>query len=114
MLNATIKGPKVGFCSPNVTIDHSLVDTSGKGCSNGAGLGQGLLSQDCLPSGASHGGRGGKGASLNVNATCLSPTAYWKEDVAFYEGSSGAYGVSGTSGNGGGVIWVTVSNTVLL
>lgn len=70
------------------------------------------MSVGCYGSGASYGGSGGSPASIGNNTTCSFPKATYSESHASYEGSSGASSDKLKGGMGGGVIWLSISDTL--
>ena len=62
MRDSVVSAPRIGFCSQNITLVNTSIDTSGFGCSSDQGLGKGNLTAGCSASGASYAGLGGNGA----------------------------------------------------
>jgi hypothetical protein len=112
LVDFNLTGPKVGMCAPIISIVQSTINTSGKGCNNGTGLGKGVMSTGCYGSGASYGGNGGHPASIGNNTTCAFPLSTFSESSAYYEGSSGASTDKLKGGMGGGVIWLSITDTL--
>lgn len=59
MINSVVTGPRIGVCTPDLTMLFSQLNTSGQGCPSNQGLGKGLANQNCAGSGGSYGGAGG-------------------------------------------------------
>lgn len=59
-----IQAPRVGLCGNNIEMNESVIDTNFRGCKADEGHGNiARKSAHCAGSGASHGGKGGMGAS---------------------------------------------------
>lgn len=91
----------------------SILDAAARGCTIDNGFGKGIDSDNCSGQGGAYGGNGGSG----LNYTDLQPcqpnsNVYFHESEARFEGSSGASNNSVTGGSGGGIIWLSASNTV--
>jgi hypothetical protein len=119
---ATISGPRVGMCAPNVDLYMTEVDTAGKGCQADAGIGKGRADNQCSGAGGAHGGLGGYGGVITnsgrVRDGCTAHAShpYFHGHEARYEGSGGAspFEGMGNGGAGGGIIWISSNGTVSL
>lgn len=70
------------------------------------------MSTGCNGSGASYGGNGGYPASIINGTTCAFPNSTFTDNYASFEGSSGASTNKLKGGMGGGVIWLSISDTL--
>ena len=72
----------------------------------------------CPGSGGAHGGQGGFGVNQrHDNNYCrefVPKPSFGKEGNAIYEGSSGGRGNSTQGGSGGGIVWLSATDTVEL
>jgi hypothetical protein len=97
-------------------MSESMLDAAERGCPSGLGFGKGRANSTCAGSGGAHGGKGGSGLSYSVeHKSCKENlNIYFYEDEARFEGSAGGCGrVDPTlGGNGGGVIWISATDTV--
>jgi hypothetical protein len=121
IMSSKIESPRIGVCTTQFIGDKGLLNTDGKGCKSGEGIGKGVKMEGCAGSGASHGGSGGPGAKLNEtsNELCENffPTPYLESDLdARYEGSGGASSRidSGLGGSGGGIVWISAADRITL
>ena len=72
MNNTLVSGPRIGVCSPTISIVTSNVTAAEKGCTAMQGLGAGKYNSSCPGSGGAHGGKGGFG-SAGSPCTALVP-----------------------------------------
>jgi len=114
--DSSLHAPRIGFCAPNITTQNAVIDAAERGCWGGHGIGMGNSTTNCSGSGGAHGGHGGWGLSIHGKACKLDvPAPYSWGNEASYEGSAGGAPLpylSKFGGNGGGIIWMTSSNTV--
>jgi hypothetical protein len=119
---ATISGPRVGICSPNIDLYMTEIDAAGKGCVSDDGIGKGRADNQCSGAGGAHGGLGGYGGVITnsgrVRDECTAHAAhpYFHGHQARYEGSGGAspFPHMQNGGAGGGIIWISSNGTVSL
>ena len=114
MNDSSLHGPRIGMCAPNINTNYSLLNAAEKGCPSGHGIGKGQTPIDCSGAGGAHGGDGGIGlAHAAVSCASAVPHSYFHETQAVYEGSSGGSAIQGSplGGNGGGIIWISSTDT---
>lgn len=125
MANAQANGPRIGFCANNISVTKSKINSDGRGCAAGRGLGRGGSGYHCAGSGGAHGGNGGYGGSSSNDKNEVSickrtfPLKYYFGRDARLEGSGGGngefrVGQSDTGGSGGGIVWFTTPGTTQL
>ena len=116
MHGASLSASRIGLCAPDITVHHTKFDAAERGCRAGFGLGHGIGNEECPGSGGAHGGRGGIGSILSDKTQCngQAPLPYFSTNAAKFEGSAGGKGTKAMGGSGGGLIWLTASQTLTL
>lgn len=130
LIGANITAPRIGICSPHITLANSNLDVSERGCPSHTGRGFGYLKGACSGAGGAHGGFGGHGGMKSTDTSthkvCKTHYAqpYYYGTEARYEGSGGAAGYRsnprGTKdrkvrgGDGGGIMWLSSTGTIEL
>jgi len=116
-----IQGSRIGLCAENINANFGTVDATGRGCPSDQGLGHGNIKDGCAGGGGANGGYAGYGGGESTDpskrASCkqlYANTFFDYDNDASYEGSGGASSRSNeqNGGNGGGLIWITASNSV--